>query len=479
MPNLKFMLLNLPNPPDGSVYRGYAGGFGTIGKVPDDVLFPIYLLYGISAVKKSGCEYHVLDAQAMKYTPAQVIDDIKKSAPDILISWISLPSMYADLKLLSEIKKINSNTIIVCLGTVCNVMPEEVLSSGVDFAVAGQYPHYNLISNLVSLGSAQDFERIPGARYKVGNDIVYSSLEPCKEDINQLALDAYNDFSLHRYTGGIKDISGSLVECIPLLTGVGCPYSCMYCPYPIGYGKKIIQKSVDNIISEIFFLKNNFGLSGFLFRDQVFTSNEERIIQLCDEIIKNNLDIKWVVEARADQVTQELILKMKEAGCFRIHYGVETGDPEMLKKIGKPGLDMIKLKQAFKMAKDAGIFTLAHMIIGLPGENRNTLKGSIDLLCELDTNEINLNIATPYPGTKLFEMAEKKGWILTNDWSKYTSFDAVMKTDELDIDQLINAKKKIRDKFYKCKLLHDNAFRKLYVKIFLKKIYRRIAKSIC
>lgn len=473
--NSKFLLLNLPNPPGCSVYRGYAGGFGTAGNAHGDVLFPVYLLYGISAIKKSGCMYSVLDAQAMNYSCTRVINEVKKIAPDVLISWISLPSIYEDLKLIDAIKKASPDTIIAGLGTICNVMPEEVLfNSNADIAVEGRYPHYNLISNLVNLlnnnqNTPDVFNNIPGARYKINGQIVHSPLKPCDENLDQLSLDAYYELPVKRYLGGITDINGSRVECLPVVTGTGCPFSCMYCPYPIGYGKKVIQKSVDNIITEISFLKNNFGIKGFVFRDQLFTYDKERIIRLCDEIVKNDLDVKWLVEARADQVDKELIMKMKEAGCFRVHYGVETGDPEMLANVGKPRLNVEIIKNAFRMTREAGIYTLAHMIIGLPGENQNTLKNSLNLLCHLCADEINLNIATPYPGTLLFEVADKKGWISTRDWSKYTSFEAVMKTDELDIDTLVNARKNIKSKFQNFKLMHDAA----YTKLFLKKLSNR------
>lgn len=472
--NSRFLLLNLPNPTGLSVYRGYAGGFGTAGNVSGDVLFPIYLLYGISAVKKSGYEYSVIDAQAMNYNFTQVIDEVKKIAPDVIISWISLPSVYEDMKLLKEIKKESPDAVIIGLGTVCNVMPEEVLlNSNADAVVEGMFPHYNVVSNLMNIFDKEipdAFDNVPGATYVKKDQIIHSPLKPCEEDLDHLSFDAYHELPIEKYLGGISDINGLKVECLPLVTGTGCPFSCMYCPYPVGYGKKVIQKSVDNIIAEISFLKNNFGINGFVFRDQLFTYDKERIISLCNEMIKNKLNIKWLVEARADEVDKKLILKMKEAGCFRIHYGVETGDPGMLATVGKPRLNVEIIKNAFQMTREAGIYTMAHMIIGLPGENQNTMKNSLDLLCKLSADEINVNIATPYPGTRLFEMAKEKGWILTNDWSKYTSFDAIMETDELDTNTLVKARKNMRHKFQTFKLLHDA----IYTRRFLKKLSNRV-----
>ena len=104
------------------------------------------------------------------------------------------------------------------------------------------------------------------------------------------------------------------------------------------------------------------------------------------------------------------------------------------------------------------------MMLGLPGENQETLKNSFDLLCHLNPDVANLNITTPYPGTRLFEMASSKGWISTYNWSRYTSYEAIMSTGQLSANEIVKARKEMRKRFRNFKLLHDSDYRRLYLK---------------
>ena len=248
--NPKFMLLNLPNPPLRNIYREYAGGFGTTGTISCETLLPAYLLYGASALKNAGCEYEVLDAQAMNYDSSQVVDAVKRSAADVLISWPSLPSLYDDLAVLKEIKKENPELLVIALGTVCNVMPEKVFiknGTGVDLVVRGWHPHYNLLSNLATIlknNATKPFfkkesvtknlflerkalskeigdviyNKIGGVYYQKEGEIVQSPLEPYPEELNHLAFDVYYQLPLDRYMGEFEHIDGSTIPCIPLTT---------------------------------------------------------------------------------------------------------------------------------------------------------------------------------------------------------------------------------------------------------------------
>lgn len=234
-----------------------------------------------------------------------------------------------------------------------------------------------------------------------------------------------------------------------------------------------MHKSVERIIAEITFLKNNFGINGFLFRDQLFTHNRERVLQLCEEIIRKKLDINWLIEARPDQVNLELVKKMKEAGCFRIHYGVETGEPELLKKTGKPGVEIADVKRAFEITKNAGIFTVAFLIIGLPGETKESIRHTFNLLRELNPDKVNVNVLTPYPGTKLYKTALERGWIQSDDWSAYTSYNAVMTAGELDVEQLVRAREQIKSRFRNWKIMHDGVYRRFFIKSLPRKIRNR------
>ena len=226
MKKIKFILLNLPNPPLKNIYREYAGGFGTTGTISSETLLPTYLLYGASALKNSGNEYEILDAQAMDYDSAQVVEEVLKSDSDVLIAWPCLPSLYDDLKILHEIKNKKPEMLIIALGTVCNAMPEDILiknGTGVDLLVKGWHPHYNLISNLATVFkdgglSKNNFKKIAGGIYLKDGKIVKSPIDPCNENLNDISLDIYNQLPLERYIGEFESVDGSIIRCIPKRT---------------------------------------------------------------------------------------------------------------------------------------------------------------------------------------------------------------------------------------------------------------------
>jgi len=143
--------------------------------------------------------------------------------------------------------------------------------------------------------------------------------------------------------------------------------------------------------------------------------------------------------------------KLKKAGCRRIHYGVETGDAETL-KIAKPGVMLETTKKAFKITRETGIFTQAHIILGWPDDDLRTLENTRKFILKLEPDVINLNFLTPYPGTKMYEIAKKESLILTHDWSNYTSHTVVMRTKTLNANELYAVKKRIIRDFAKQKL---------------------------
>jgi radical SAM superfamily enzyme YgiQ (UPF0313 family) len=473
-----YLLLNMPNPPNRNIYRAFAGGFGTLGlSSKDDMLFPIYLLYASSAMEYFGLDYNAIDAQALNYDSKKVIELVNKDPPDVLIALPSLPALKDDLRLLSEIKEVRPEILIIALGTVCNVLTEEILrSSRVDLVVKGYYPYYKVVAGIVeNLENGKAHDKIPTAAYWHNNEIINNPLSPYKEELDRLDLKAYHKLPVKKYVTRFLDSSGSWIECIPILTGVGCSYGCIYCPYPLGYGRSMVNKSNEKVIEEIEFIVDNFDVNGFVFREQTFTYDKKRVYDLCDRIIEKKLEINWLIETRIDLVDERLLKKMREAGCFRIHYGVETGDEKILRTQGKPGSSLKQHRKAFSDSKKAGIYTHAHMMIGFQEDDEETIEKSIKLLREINPDRVNINMVTPYPGTKLYEIAKREGLILTNDWSRYTSYDPIMRTKALGPEELIKARKKMKREFIKFKILKDPTFRAEFLRSLPGKIISHLS----
>lgn len=441
MTNIELLVLNLPNPPNRKVTRDYAGGFGTATSLPrirrkqsGKPYLNLFLPYSAAVAQQAGFEYKVLDAQALKLSKTEILQYVKKFDPNIAFSMISLPSIYEDKKLLSAIKEELSNTLVVACGSVCNVVPEEVLKgSNIDLVARDSFPYVNSLHTLLkNFKKSTDFKKLPGFAYIEGNKVrINPSKPPEKEFVNYSPI--YDILPLNEYEH-ITTSSGKKSVHVPILGSKGCPYPCSYCPYPLGFGRKTVFKDPKSVVDEIEHL-NQIGVEYFDFRNQSFTLNQKWAKAVCREIIERKLEISWLSEARVDETSMEILSEMYSAGCKRINYGVETGDPSLI-GVGKPGVLLQNTKDSFKAAREIGIWRHAHMILGLPGENRKTLEETFRFLLSIDPDSVTLNFATPYPGTKMYEVAERNNWIITHDWRYYSSFDVVMVPPNVNAEEL-------------------------------------------
>jgi len=439
--NLKILLLNLPSPSNQRLVRDTAGGFGNMmycrynyRRDGETYLHP-FLPYASSLLLESGYEFKVIDYQRLKLNQPQLLHNVKKENPDIIISIISLPSLKNDVEILNKIKESIQNVTIVGVGTVCRVIPNEVLlQSKVDVVLRNTYPYTsNMIDLIQALHQSRNLKKVKGISYTRKGKITHTPESP-ELDLSEIPPPRYDSLQLDGYAT-FTDITGERYPYVPIVGSKGCPYPCIYCPYPIGFGRKWTHRSPKEIVDEIEYLHNTRNIKGFLLRDQSFALNKKHAIKICEEIIRRRLDIVWFTEARVDEITRELLEKMKKAGCRRIHYGVETGDPKIL-KIAKPGVRLEDIRRAFRLTKETGLWAQAHVILGWPDEDWETIKKTYKLLLDLNPNSINFNFLTPYPGTKLYEMAQRNSLLLTREWSNYTSHTVVMRTKNLSARDL-------------------------------------------
>ena len=189
-----------------------------------------------------------------------------------------------------------------------------------------------------------------------------------------------------------------------------------------------------------------------MFYDDSFTFNKNRTLELCDEIIKNNLKIIWSCETRVNLVDKELLEKMKKAGCYIISYGVESGDQNILNNL-KKDITIEQAKNAFKLTKEAGILTVAYFMIGSPGDTNETIEKTVDFAKELDADFAQFSICTPFPGSELFDNLSKKG-IKIEDWDKASYVTSkgkskpIILTDNLNEEEIKKWYSKAYKEFY-------------------------------
>ena len=193
---------------------------------------------------------------------------------------------------------------------------------------------------------------------------------------------------------------------ITMLTSRGCPYNCSFCFKGI-VGRTYRQRTPENIVAEIRQLIDRYGVRNFYFIDDLFTINVKRLEAILDYFIEQNLDVRWQCLARVDRVNPDLLKKMHRAGCRQIHFGIESGNPEILKKTAKH-INLDQVRQAIDWTEDAGIMSKGYFILGLPGDNDETMNETIGFATSLRLSEAMFSIATPMPGTELWEELLRK-----------------------------------------------------------------------
>ena len=183
------------------------------------------------------------------------------------------------------------------------------------------------------------------------------------------------------------------------------------------------------------------------FVDDEFTLNRKRAEEICDEIKRRGIDIPWACSSRVDTITRGLLKKMKESGCVTIFYGIESGSQRILNFIRK-GIKIRQIIDAVKWTKKMGIEVLGSFVMGFPTETIKEIKKTIAFAKKLRVDYAQFSIATPYPGTALYQLAKKEGLLMTEDWSQYTAARPVMYLKEVTAKKLLSLLRKAYINFY-------------------------------
>jgi len=445
---MRVLVLQPPSPPHMNVKRDYAGGMGvadpsprlTYGHDPGYIILPyMSLLYTAAVLEREGFMVSFVDAQTEGLDVPQLLERISAIAPQVLVSVVNLPSLSGDLALLRMVRERFPTLRIVVVGTVAGPLFSEIASAGVADAIVRGDAEVVLSPLLMHFAHYREW----GTAGWVRRDGVLTNERPERiENLDALPELPYHLVPVERYW---YHVFGKGVKYAPVFASRGCAFRCYYCPYPMGFGERIVYRDPVRVVGEIERLQRKFGVQGVLFRDQVFSMDWDRTRRLCEEIIRRRLNVEWVVETRLDRVNGDILRWMKRAGCKRIHYGLESGDPRLFSRVGKDQAAgrMEQLIRNFALTERLGIGTHMFILIGLLGEDWRSIRNTIRTIRRIKPPTLQVSIVTPYPGTPLFEQARAKGLILTQDWSQYTGFRPVMRTEALSAADLLDARRLI------------------------------------
>lgn len=274
---------------------------------------------------------------------------------------------------------------------------------------------------------ACQFEAISGLSWKdAAGQVVHNPNRPLRRDIDELPWPAYHLFKIERYTN-LQPITDGLdpkARAYTLVTSRGCPYQCIYCSKPIT-GNTWRGRSPKDVVAEWRYLVEEMKATEIGITDDVWNLQLDRAKEICRLLIREGLThVPWVTVhgMRADHSDAELFQLMKQAGCKRVGFGVESGNQAVLDAIKKKQT-LDDVRRAFQAAKAAQLQTMGFFIFGLPTDTEASMDDTIHFALELDPDLANFMIAAPYPGTELWEIARRDGRLFSQDWRDYAIHD--------------------------------------------------------
>ncbi|PIQ94083.1 MAG: hypothetical protein COY75_09965 [Nitrospirae bacterium CG_4_10_14_0_8_um_filter_41_23] len=404
------------------------------------------ILYLAAMLRKEGHLVSVIEASSLGLSLKELIGEIVKNKPEYLgISSTTLSIFHASA-LADEIKNIDRNIKTIIGGPHLTAIPEETmrLFESFDFGVIGEGEE--TIRELInSLDQRGKISGVSGIIFRDGDRIVRTAPRIFLDDLDKLpfpAWDILKDFPdrYHPPPFRFKNLPA-----VYIVTTRGCPYKCIFCDRSV-FGNKCRGHSTEYVLELIEYLYKKFNIREILIEDDTFVTFKKRLIEVCEGIIRRGIKISWSCLARADAVTPEILNLMKRAGCWSISYGIETGDEEVMKFIGK-NITLDKIEQAVKWTKKAGIFSKGFFILGHPVDTYNTIKKTIDFALRLPLDDISVSMMTPFPGSKLHEIASQYGEFEDN-WKKMNELDVVFVPKGLTKDDLKRYSKEMFKRFY-------------------------------
>ncbi|PTD93825.1 B12-binding domain-containing radical SAM protein [archaeon SCG-AAA382B04] len=422
----------LINPPDlRSKYKRF---FGI--KAP-----PLGLAYIAGVLEKQNISVDILDCAALDLDFNDLQNRLKRKNNDLIGITSTTPTIPEALKT-AEIANETLDAKIALGGPHPTFTHKQILRKNrfVDYVVRGE-GEKTFLKLAKRIGPRNNVESIRGISYREnGNIEVNPDREPI-EEVDELPFPARHLLPNDEYQ--LFNIKMPLTT---MITSRGCPMQCQFCASSAMHGKEVRRRSPNDVVEEIEYVRDEFGIETVAFMDDTFTLFPDWVREFTKKMKQKNLEMGWGCTARADKLDKNLLSEMKEAGCHTLFVGVESGVQGILDNIQK-GINLKEIRRAFKVSRDLGIRTIASLVLGLPGETKQSAKKTIEFVKEIKPDYALFSIATPYPGTKFYEKAHKKDLIETNDWFKYNLFSAVL-DNNLGIKKTKKLQKKAFKKFY-------------------------------
>lgn len=365
---------------------------------------PLGLGYLAGALRREGHQVKIYDyGLEPKAKVPQIVKQVLADNPDVIgiTTWTHLYHVCLDIA--DQIKQQRKDIVIVLGGPHTTIFPVETLQEdeAVDYCVYGE-GEMTIVELMRALEGKISLSAVDGLAYREGGRILKNKAREMEKNLEWLPFPDRKLMNILKYP--LRAWNGERMT--TMMTSRGCPFACSYC-YKGLWGRKYLVSPNDGVLEEIKEVIREYGITHFYFVDDLFVVNVKRLLDFIERLKAEKLNIRWQCLARVDCLKEEHYYAMAEAGCGKIHFGIETADPEIMKVIDKETTpDRVRL--AVNWAHEAGIRTKGYFMIGLPGDTEETIQKTIDFAAELPLDEVMFSLTTPFPGTRLWELVKDR-----------------------------------------------------------------------
>ncbi len=406
------------------------------------VLPSLGLAYIAGFLKSRGKDVELIDATFIEGGLSGLYEKIKRDQPGIIGFSVVTANMSSVARMSAQIKKISPKTLIVVGGFHPSALPAETINNykAIDIAVIGEGEF-----TMLDLCDCDNLSGIKGICYRDEEGRVkINEARPLIEDLDALPFALFENLPVDRY-GYL-----SLGNALPVLSGRGCPYNCTFCSSNVINKRRCRFRSPAKFVDELEYLTSKFKIKKFVFCDESFTFNKQRIIKICEEIINRNLGISWSAMMRVDNLSAELLKMMKKAGCRMIEIGVESADKTVLEKTNKR-ISLEQVIEAVNLANKVKLEINAFFILGLPFETPESIAKTIEFSKRLKIDYAQFAMFIPLPGSAAWDLVNNGNGLrcTAKDWDDYARYKRpIVTSDALPGDMLYALHNKALRDFY-------------------------------
>jgi len=403
------------------------------GSISVSVGIPLGLMYIAAVLDKAGYSVEIMDTLIADFPPQRVNDtkhvgmswqkireEIEERKPDIVgIANPFTTQVSSAIEVARIVKDVDRKIPTIVGGPHVSVRPTQFLkeAGSVDMVVMGE-GEYTMLEIVEHCQGKREIDEIKGIAYKKDDKVVLNPARPFIRNIDELPFPAYHLVDIEKYLNPkrFRYRNPKFLRELTMVTSRGCSFNCVFCSIHLHMGRRWRAHSVEYVIKHIEHVVHKYGVKHLHFEDDALNLGIKRLDSILDNLVTKNIKVTWDTPngIRVDGLTMDRLRKMKQTGCTDLIIGIESGDQYILDNIIDKRLRLENAIQVANMCKQLGIKLQAFFVIGFPGEKQENMQRTIDFALSLKRKygvTMNLLVATPLYGTRLYEICQSKGYL--------------------------------------------------------------------